>query len=132
MAVGALMTMAGIVGVAPAGAQTPGVYAYVANGLGNSVTEYAPGASGDVAPSTTIAGADTGLDAPTFSAFDSSGTLYVTNGNNNSVTEYAPGASGDATPVATIAGAATGLDEPQAGVFDASGDLWVTNIEATR
>ena len=37
---------------------------YVANTLGNSITVYAPGASGDAAPVATISGGHTGLNGP--------------------------------------------------------------------
>ena len=37
---------------------------YVANTLGNSITVYAPGASGNAAPLATIGGGRTGLNGP--------------------------------------------------------------------
>ncbi|MDP9018004.1 MAG: hypothetical protein M3N19_06775 [Candidatus Eremiobacteraeota bacterium] len=37
---------------------------YVANGVNNSITEYATGANGNVAPIRTISGANTGLSGP--------------------------------------------------------------------
>lgn len=48
----------------PAAAQIPAAYSYVANDNNNSVTEYARGASGDVAPVADISGSATGLSGP--------------------------------------------------------------------
>ena len=101
---------------------------YAANAGGDSVTEYAPGATGNVAPVTTIAGAATGLINPEAIAVSSARRIYVAvYGDSSSIAEFAPGASGNAAPAATIEGAATGLDGPLGVVLDAGGDLWVSN-----
>ncbi len=100
---------------------------YVANQVGNTITVYAPGASGDAAPTATIGGNSTGLNAPWGVALDAVGKVYVANANGNSVTVYAAGANGDATPVATIFGGTTGLSFPTAVAVDASGRLYVAN-----
>ncbi len=100
---------------------------YVANYLNNSITIYALGANGNVAPTATIAGSNTGLGQPDGLAFDASGRLYVSNAYPYSVTIYAPGASGNVAPVATIGGSNTGLITPDGIAFDASGQLYVTN-----
>ena len=68
-----------------------------------SVTIYAAGASGDVAPIASISGPSTQLDLPHTIAVDAAGTVYVGNLGPNEVTEYAPGANGDAPPSKTIA-----------------------------
>jgi hypothetical protein len=85
---------------------------FVTNQASTSVTEYAPGASGNATPVATIAGPNTGLDEAAGVAIDPSGNLFVTNVSGNSVTEYAPGAGGNAIPLATIEGSDTGLDGP--------------------
>src|SRR6266571_871530 len=100
---------------------------YVANQVGNTITVYGPGASGDAAPTATIGGNSTGLNAPWGVALDAVGKVYVANANGNSVTVYAAGANGDATPVATIFGGTTGLSFPTAVAVDASGRLYVAN-----
>jgi hypothetical protein len=92
----------------------------------NSLSEYAPGASGADTPIATIRGAATGLDAPTAVALTKAGNLLVSNGGNNSITEYAADASGNASPVATIAGPHTGLDAPSS-ITVSGGTVWVTN-----
>lgn len=92
---------------------------YVANFSGTSVTEYAVGANGNVAPQVTI----TGLSGPTGLAFDSSGTLYVANnsGGSPAIKEFSAGASGAAAPVRTITLAGS------YGVYvDNSGNIYTT------
>ncbi len=94
---------------------------YVANhpqGLvPGSVTEYAPGSNGDVAPIATISGPHTGLNAPQGIALDARGNIYVgahfengTGGIDGRVTIYPAGSNGDVAPIATISGPNTGLD----------------------
>src|SRR5690349_1296108 len=103
---------------------------YVAN-VGNSVTVYAPGASGNATPTATIAGGSTGLNQPGAIALDGAGNIYVANElgfSSNSVTVYAAGASGNATPTATIAGSNTGLSVPVVIAVDGAGKIYVTNF----
>src|SRR5437868_3910345 len=76
-----------LAGPVPASAAAA-AFSYVANFQGNSVTEYAEGANGNVAPVATISGANTGLSAPEGVVVDlSSGTTFVSNHGNDSVTE---------------------------------------------
>jgi hypothetical protein len=114
---------------------------YVANSSGGgskdvSVTVYAAGANGDVAPIRTIAGSNTGLVSPSRIALDTSGKLYVTNLatfpiKHDSVTVYAAGANGNVAPIQTIAGSNTGLKTPFGIALDASGNIYVTNSLST-
>ena len=85
---------------------------YVANRFANSITAYAAGANGNVAPSAGISGAATGLNFPEGVALDAAGKIYVANFNPTSITVYAAGATGNVAPSATISGAATGLNGP--------------------
>jgi len=85
-------------------------------------------ASGDVAPTTTISGANTDLQGSSACAFDASGNLYVTDITSNSVTVYAAGASGDVAPISTISGANTLLNNPEAVVLDSKGNIYVANF----
>jgi sugar lactone lactonase YvrE len=104
---------------------------YVANSssrAGNSITIYAAGATGNVAPVDSIVGNNTGLNDGVGIAFDAAGRLYVASMSGyGTITVYAAGASGDATPVATIAGSNTGLDGRAALAVDAAGQLYVAN-----
>jgi hypothetical protein len=93
-----------------------------------SVTEYAPGSSGDATPVAKLQGSSTGLSGPDAVAFDATGRMYIANAAAGTVTEYAPGARGNATPVATIAGAATKLNEPLRLGFDSAGNLYVVDF----
>ncbi|MBV9604007.1 MAG: hypothetical protein JO027_02805 [Solirubrobacterales bacterium] len=103
---------------------------FVANPGNNSVTEYAPEVTGNVAPIATLAGSQTGLSKPQDLALDGSGRLLITN-LSGSVTEYAPGAHGNAAPVARIAGSRTRLKQPHGIVIDPTGDVRVTNANGT-
>ncbi len=90
---------------------------YVTNNDNNTVTVYAAGKFGNVAPIKIISGSHTGLSQPHGIGIDSDGNIYVSNdGSDNTgvdtVTVYAPGSSGDAKPIATISGALTGLGKP--------------------
>src|SRR5436309_2555012 len=106
---------------------------YVANagnsccGLGNSITVYGAGARGDAAPTATIVGGNTGLDAPSGVALDAAGHLYVANADGNSITVYGSRATGNATPSATIRGGGTGLNRPVGIALDAAGRIYVAN-----
>jgi hypothetical protein len=104
---------------------------FVANAGADSITEYAPGASGDVAPITTIAGAQTGLASPSGVAISGS-SLWVTDATTNTVEEFTVGADGNVLPIRAIYGSRTRLDNPVSvflgGQLDAS--LWVVNDPA--
>ena len=101
----------------------------VANQLNNSITVYAAGAMGNIPPTVTIAGSNTGLNHPWGIALDGAGQLYVTNGNDSTINVYAAGATGNATPMATIAGNNTGLAGPYGIALDAAGRVYVANID---
>jgi hypothetical protein len=112
---------------------------YVANGVGGSVytgtvTVYAAGATGNVAPTAVIEGPETGLYGPEGIALDPvNGDIYVTNAGggpsgNGSITIYTPGSSGDVAPAATIAGSSTYLYAPVGLTLDPSGNVYVANL----
>lgn len=90
---------------------------YVLNAEGSptrSVTVYAAGANGNVAPIRMIVGQNTGLyAAPVGIAVDHTGRLYVLqSGTTNSIEVFAPGANGNVAPVRVISGAKTGMNNP--------------------
>jgi Beta-propeller repeat len=112
---------------------------YVANRNGGlshngTVTIYAVGANGNVAPIHTIGGANTGLVGPVRVALDASHNVYVTNNPTDSgpgwVTVYAAGAHGNASPIRKISGSNTGLSSPYGIALDSSGNIYVTNADA--
>ena len=93
-------------------------------GDSDSITIYAAGSSGNVAPLATIAGSNTGLKLPQGIAIDSNGRIYVANDGSSqednapadpadSVTVYAANSSGDVAPIARINGSLTGLGHPR-------------------
>ena len=96
----------------------------------SSITVYAAGATGNVTPMATIAGSNTGLNAPFGIALDAGGRLHVANLDSDSITVYAAGATGNATPATTIAGSNTGLNNPIGIAVDAAGRLYVTNFNS--
>jgi hypothetical protein len=88
-----------------------------ANEGSDSITIYAAGKFGDVAPMKIISGSHTGLNMPHGIGIDSEGKIYVSNdGSDNkaadTVTVYAAGSSGDAKPIAIVSGSLTGLRKP--------------------
>jgi len=103
---------------------------YVVNSGNNSVTVYAPGASGNATPTATIAGGNTGLLFPYAIALDGAGNIYVTNadgvtdpGGTTGIRVYAAGASGNATPTATIPDFAS----PLGIALDGAGNIYVAD-----
>jgi hypothetical protein len=75
-----------------------------------SLTVYAAGANGNVAPIEAIEGSKTELDGADGITLDGSNNIYAANAGNNSVTVYAAGSTGNVAPFNTIQGAKTGLD----------------------
>jgi hypothetical protein len=76
---------------------------YTASLGSNAVLEFAPGATGNVAPIRVIKGFfNTGLSSPSYVAVDSTGDVFALNSGDGVITEYAPGASGDVAPIATL------------------------------
>jgi hypothetical protein len=111
---------------------------YVANGLGTttpSVTVYAAGSNGNVAPIATIAGSNTGLADPSGVAVDAVGRIYVGNENspsfNGIVTVYAANANGNVAPIRTIAGSNTGFANGVYGVAWHNNRIYVTSGNST-
>ena len=103
---------------------------YVVNGANSSVRDFALTATGNAAPLTTLAGADTRLDGTSAVAISSIGGLYVADADADSITEYEPGASGNAQPIGVLIGPDTGLFAPAAVALGPGGDLYVVNTPA--
>lgn len=101
---------------------------FVANDLAGSITEYAPGASGDAPPIATIAGSNTGILTPRRLA-DFKGRSYVTEPDR--VLVFGLHANGNVPPIRTIAGPNTGLTDAQDVATDATGRIYVTDAAAS-
>lgn len=97
---------------------------YVGNCGNGSITEYPASASGNVAPTVTISGSNTGLTCPYGLSVDSSGNLYVADYGAGTVSVFAKGASGNVAPTRTL----TGLADPLHAIADAQGNLYVSSI----
>jgi hypothetical protein len=90
---------------------------YVFDAKTATISEFAAGATGNVAPIRTIAGSNTGLDGANGFSFGlavskRSGEIFVSNSGTNAILGFAATASGNVTPIQTIAGSATGLADP--------------------
>ncbi len=100
---------------------------FVANKAGNSVTtyQYPSTLSGNVAPTTRIAGSSTHLVNPTAAIASPTGLLFVSNYTTPSLTVYdnAVSVGGNRPPVRMVVGNATLLETPTAMAFNAASDL---------
>ncbi len=90
--------------------------------------------SNNIAPSVVIAGAATGLIAPTGITLDSNNVIYVVDPDNGnpSVRIFAAGANGNVAPTRVITGALTLLSNPLDVKVDASGNIYVTDSGANK
>lgn len=82
-----------------------------------TISEFAAGATGNVAPIRTISGSNTGLTGGNGFTFGlavskASGEIFVTNPGTNAILGFASTARGNVAPIQTIAGSATGLGDP--------------------
>ncbi|MGD0120114.1 MAG: beta-propeller fold lactonase family protein, partial [Candidatus Binatus sp.] len=100
--------------------------------VGYSINTYPAGSNGNVSPTATIAGADTGLYGPFGIALDSGRNIYVSNNyvessERGSVTVYPAGSSGNAVPTVTITSSYTGIDYASGIAVDSKGNIYVAN-----
>jgi hypothetical protein len=92
-----------------------------------SVTVFAAGADGDVAPIRTISGSNTGLNSPSAVTFGPLGNLYVADRAARAILIFAPSSNGNVAPIRTISGEHTLMYEPSAIALDSAGELYVAN-----
>ncbi len=96
---------------------------YVANDGSNSIALFAPGVSGNVAPSRTIS---TGIAAPSGIALDAANDIFVSDATTTtmgSIPVYAPGTS---SPARTLSNAVSDVFSGAPGIAaDAAGDVFV-------
>ena len=116
---------------AAAATTTPVNTMYVLNNTSGSVLSFAPGATGNVAPTSTVSGPSTTLNSPYYMAMDPSGNVWVANYAANTVVEFTQSqlaVGGSPAPTVTLTSTVSNsLDHPTYVLFDRSGDLWVTN-----
>lgn len=102
---------------------------YVANNGTPSQNGYVaifpPGATGNVPPTTTIAGANTTLVHPVGVAVDAFGNIYVIDSTQDAVIIFPPNVGGNIFPSKVISGINTLIFNPLAIRFDSLGNLWV-------
>ena len=108
---------------------------YVSNqnpkGTPDTITVYAPGSNGNVAPVRVISGPATMLSSPEGIAIDPSGRLFVSTGapgapQGAAVLIFAPGSNGNVAPFASIDLDCAKILTPGAITLDSKGDLYVT------
>ena len=100
---------------------------YVANS--SSITVYAPGASGNVAPIRTLPSTfNTKINGPVAVALDSAGYIYVAAAGNPSILVFPPGASGNWFPARTIGGTSTRINSPTGVALDSADNLFVADF----
>jgi hypothetical protein len=99
---------------------------------------FSPGASGNVAPTRSIGGANTTIDSMGGVATDSVGNLYVTSTtvqsdvtSTGSILEFAPVASGNIAPIRTISGNSTQLGKLGGIKVDSTGNIFVVSTDST-
>lgn len=90
---------------------------YVFDAKTATISEFAAGATGNIAPIRTIAGSNTGLSGGDGFSFGlavskRSGEIFVSNSGSNAILGFAASANGNVAPIQTIAGSGTGLAEP--------------------
>ena len=98
----------------------------MANAQANTLTEYAPGASGDATPIATVS-SPAFFNGTTGLAQDENGNLLVTNRFMNTIDRIAPNANGITLPQAVIQGPDTGLSYPHGIDIDAQGRIVVAD-----
>ena len=125
----------------PSGAATPAVAStatpvntmYVLNLTSASIQSFAPGSTGNVAPTSTVSGVGTTLATPYYMALDPSGNVWVANFAANTVVEYTQAqlaVGGAPAPTVILSATANSINGPSYLTFDRAGDLWVANKTA--
>ena len=101
-----------------------------------SVTVFAAGSNGNVAPIRTITGSNTGMNGPLTPeglALDTGGNVYVLSDAccfgdpAPTVTTYAAGSNGNVAPIATLTGVYTKMQTVTSVALDAAANIYVAN-----
>jgi hypothetical protein len=98
------------------------------NDNGTAVKVFPLAASGNVAPTRTIAGTNTGIHNITGIALDAQGELYVADGGAGTVAGsifvFKSGATGNVAPIRTITGTNTQITSPSSIAVDSDGTIY--------
>jgi len=86
----------------------------------------------NLAPTTTIAGANTQLINPTGIFIDPNGVIYVSDSGRKAVLVFAASATGNVAPTSQISGALTGFVTPTDVKLDTSGKIYVADSGAGK
>ncbi len=102
---------------------------FAANYGTDTITEYAPGASGNASPICTLGGLDTDLNEIDDMSLEANGTLVIgdiqdPNGEGGAVLVFPPGSCGDVAPSEYIVGASTGFHTVDGVGTDAQGTIF--------
>ncbi|MGH1564752.1 hypothetical protein [Mumia sp. DW29H23] len=97
---------------------------WVANGSGDSVVAFAPGASGNATPVRQIKGPSTQIQFASDVAVDSVGRVYVADETSKTIKVFGANANGDVAPLKSLGGPAAALNLP-AGVAIGAGNAIV-------
>lgn len=92
---------------------------------------FAPGASGNVAPSKTIGGSSTAIFEPEAIALDATGNIYVGDQMAASVATYPAGSQGNIAPSALIGSVNSKLVGVSGISTDTGGDIFVSGLNGT-
>jgi hypothetical protein len=92
-----------------------------------AVLVFPPGSCGNVTPTETIAGSNTGFNTLDGVGTDATGTIFADSTLSSSIQVFPPGATGNVAPEYTISGSATGLGNPDDIIVGFDGKLYVSS-----
>jgi hypothetical protein len=121
----ATMVLFLIAGLGLGGAPGAQAAIYFADNSAQSVAAFPNIATGNVAPTSVIAGANTTFSAPQWLAVDAT-SVYVSDISNNAILVFPNGATGNVGPSRTIAGISTTLSGPEGVAVDGT-SIYVAN-----
>jgi len=96
------------------------------------VSVFAPTATGNVAPTKSIAGDATGIFSPAQIALDSAANLYIANSavqGPASILVFNSGATGNVAPSSTLGGDKTNIYIPRGVAIDTAGNIYVASLD---
>ncbi|MFD1827541.1 MULTISPECIES: hypothetical protein [Mumia] len=102
---------------------------WVANGGGDSVVAFSPGATGNATPARVIKGPKTQIQFATDVATDSSGRVYVADHQAHDIKVFAANANGDVAPIKTLGGPAAALTLPAGVSIASNGTIVVSDYD---